>query len=443
MAVADDVVVFGLTGAFGSGCTTMADALHDKLEFHKIKISDLITEAWRDANEAEGQRGLLLPPRGALQDLGDHFRRVTTHSYWVRKAVEEAEQDDIDVHNLVLDGIRNPGEIEWLRDRFKEFFLIAIDAPPDMRWLRLQKTDAWKSRSRQEFDEVSARDIEAPEDWGQRVQQCVDLADYVITNDENLELPKARSVLFDRAQDLLKLAKGPSRRPSPDELYMQLAYSSAMASACLKRNVGAVIVEPDATRTVSVKSTLQKSGSPVGIGYNENPDWMEPCFVKYEACYRDLYRQDEFHALNPLVCPKCGTALKNLLWPYKCPNTDCGVSLLAVFFPDRAMTHCTAIHAEVRAIRSATTTDLSGCTLYATTFPCFLCAEEIIQAGINRLVYVEPYPDRRAEELLESHGVVVVRFGGVKSQAFNRFFGKWRAHAEEQYALPTGNTPTE
>ena len=38
----------------------------------------------------------------------------------------------------------------------------------------------------------------------------------------------------------------------------------------------------------------------------------------------------------------------------------------------------------------------SGAILYCTTFPCHNCAKHIIAAGIERVVYVEPYPKSRA-----------------------------------------------
>jgi deoxycytidylate deaminase len=104
-------------------------------------------------------------------------------------------------------------------------------------------------------------------------------------------------------------------------------------------------------------------------------------------------------------------------------------------FPERAMTRCTAIHAEVRAILNAGGEDLGGCHMYATTMPCFLCAEQILQAGITRVVYFEPYPDTDAEVLLREHGVIVTRFEGVKSLAFTRFFGNWRQQAEKEMAM--------
>lgn len=40
-----------------------------------------------------------------------------------------------------------------------------------------------------------------------------------------------------------------------------------------------------------------------------------------------------------------------------------------------------------------------GCTLYTTTFPCHLCAHHIIAAGIEKVVYIEPYEKSLATEL--------------------------------------------
>jgi guanine deaminase len=51
-------------------------------------------------------------------------------------------------------------------------------------------------------------------------------------------------------------------------------------------------------------------------------------------------------------------------------------------------------HAEVNAIRQAAqalgTHDLSGCTLYATGYPCPMCLAAIIWAGIGKVYYANP-----------------------------------------------------
>ena len=45
-------------------------------------------------------------------------------------------------------------------------------------------------------------------------------------------------------------------------------------------------------------------------------------------------------------------------------------------------------HAELNAILNCNT-DLHGCTLYVTLFPCNECAKAIIQSGIRRVVYLD------------------------------------------------------
>ncbi len=45
-------------------------------------------------------------------------------------------------------------------------------------------------------------------------------------------------------------------------------------------------------------------------------------------------------------------------------------------------------HAELNAILNCNT-DLHGCTLYVTLFPCNECAKAIIQSGIKRVVYLD------------------------------------------------------
>ena len=63
---------------------------------------------------------------------------------------------------------------------------------------------------------------------------------------------------------------------------------------------------------------------------------------------------------------------------------------------------CYAIHAEQNAVIQAAVHGVSveGGTLYCTNQPCVVCTKILINAGIERIVYKEPYPDKLAEEML-------------------------------------------
>ena len=86
---------------------------------------------------------------------------------------------------------------------------------------------------------------------------------------------------------------------------------------------------------------------------------------------------------------------------------------------------CRALHAEENAILG-----LSGVVkprkgelvLYTTTFPCNLCANKIIAAGIKTVYYAEPYTMKEAKELLVKIGVDIKKFEGIKSIAYFRLY---------------------
>lgn len=75
------------------------------------------------------------------------------------------------------------------------------------------------------------------------------------------------------------------------------------------------------------------------------------------------------------------------------------------------------LHAEANAItklacRGGMGSD--GATLYTTTQPCMECSKLIIQAGIKRVVYCEPYHDMSGVELLRKAGIDVERIESVE-----------------------------
>lgn len=59
------------------------------------------------------------------------------------------------------------------------------------------------------------------------------------------------------------------------------------------------------------------------------------------------------------------------------------------------------VHAEMAALIDAARRGVAvkGHSMYVTTFPCHNCAKHIIAAGVQRVVYLEPYPKSRALDL--------------------------------------------
>lgn len=396
--------VIGLTGAFGTGCTTAAKYLRDEMDFRMVKLSTPI----RNAAEAED---LESPTREDLQRLGDTIRESDGVSALVDRALTEIA-DPEEVELLVVDGIRNVGEIQRLRERFGHAFtLFGVVSSTEERWARIgsaQYKEVGLDRDQFFADDFRDQDEDMPH--GQQVVRCVDQADVLLGNSGTL--PEFHA----KVREYAELAIGSDRRPpTDDERYMHMAFSASHGSQCLKRNVGAVIVSQD--------------GNVIAAGYNENPVGTNPCVHEPEygnRCYRDVLRDEHFETLadSGMSCPECTEGIPPIKGPpWRCPN--CDADLGAIFFPDRAMNWCTAIHAEVWAVLVAGDRAKGG-ALYTTTFPCFQCAEKISQAGIDGVCFTEAYPDLRSADRLVLAGIEVRQFEGVRSSAFERVFGAMR-----------------
>lgn len=83
------------------------------------------------------------------------------------------------------------------------------------------------------------------------------------------------------------------------------------------------------------------------------------------------------------------------------------------------------MHAEEAAILQAAklgSSSLKGTVLYTTTFPCLLCCKSIINAGIAKIVYREPYPMDQSVKMLKNCGVELEKYEGVSAWAFDKMF---------------------
>lgn len=403
--------VIGLTGPVGSGTTTVADALKQN-GFKSVSLSSPI--------KAELFSRERIPPgtpliesavpgfRRKLQAIGDEGR-CDDPAYWLKAAIETvADEHD----GLVIDSVRNLGEVAALRQAFSMFFLIAVCASPEVRWNRV-KNDY--DNNQRLFKEDDKRDSGEGTPYGQQVEKCVLDADYVLINDQNAGSSERRpTILYEKLKPDIELMQaigqpptGYRRPPTKMEIHMATAYAQSHASECLKRHVGAVIVD--------------ENEFALSVGFNENPLGMQPCRTKYRFCFKDSNMETKLEQINRINCPKCGTDTA-LSKPWKCENVDCESDLKSLFFPSRNMELCTAIHAEERAIRSLAGRSAKGGTIYTTTFPCFQCARYIVDAELKRVVFVEAYPIEESLEFLKQQDVLVEPFSGFKARAFNLVF---------------------
>ena len=417
MSTQESRLVVGLTGSFGSGCTTLGKALHE-MGFELFSFSNIVKKEWENKNPEKSAEKHA--KRSELQDIGNELREKHGDYHLVLETIKEAKKEIEQQCPLVFDSIRHTAEIKALRQQFGGFVLIAVDCPIKDRWERVRTKYHSLRLDREEFYIDDSRDKnEAEIPFGQQVELCLDEADILIDNEKEFHEAEVVQKFKGKIKSYLKLIDGTSlRRPTLLESFMSTAYTASLMSGCIKRQVGAVIVD-------------EKNNAVLSTGYNENPYPFKSCIEEHTKCPKDLYKEKYFKRLKDanVQCPSCSKLIGDISSTYKC---ECGFDLDKFFIPDRAVSQCTALHAEQRALMSVGGREMEGATLYTTTFPCLKCANMIIQSKIARVVYVSPYPDQNAAKALYQAGILTQRFEGVKARAYSRLFGVWRKEKEEQ-----------
>lgn len=379
-----DKTIIGLTGPFGSGCTYIAHNFFEAAGYNYISLSDIL----RDMGEEVASL-----TRTELQNFGNQLRKENGPGILAEKALEKIK--DGAEKKWVIDSIRNTHEIELLKKATGTFFLLATWADQDVRWKRVESR---YKRNRVEFEQDDARDSREDIENGQQVSLCYQMADMIIANNKHIvnsgtddyreleQCVKKFIGLVEKTRDFV---------PTEQETLMSMAYANSLRSSCSQRKVGALIID--------------EYGNVVSSGFNEVPLYERPCKNTYGMCYRKYLRNQFSDELTNIIDDST--------------TKEAVVAKVKKHF--KGLDYCRALHAEENAIvnmaRVGSGKDLNSATLYTTTYPCNLCANKIVQVGIRRLVYFEPYPQNEAKAILQAHQVEQIPFEGVTFNGYFRF----------------------
>ncbi len=171
--------VIGLTGTLSSGKEVVREILEKNTNSYSVVLSSLLKE---DILKKQG----IKITREIRQNLGNELRKQYGTDVLVKIAVSFMQKKDF----LIIDGIRNPGEVDFLRESFGDSFkLIAVDAPQQIRFERMsQRKREGDPATWDDFVKLDERDQGKDEpEYGQQVRKCVEMADMVLQNDGSLE----------------------------------------------------------------------------------------------------------------------------------------------------------------------------------------------------------------------------------------------------------------
>lgn len=185
--------IIGLVGSIASGKGVVADYLINTYGYTSFSLSTIIHEEIK-------KKGITQFTRTTLQDIGDTLRKKEGDAVLAKQAIESLKvfrsespkstvpRSSFQVQKIIIEGIRNPGEVVYLRT-IPGFILIAVDAAAKVRFKRiLERGKPWDPKDWNSFLMVDGRDSEDPDNKnGQHVQACIKMADVTIENNGSRE----------------------------------------------------------------------------------------------------------------------------------------------------------------------------------------------------------------------------------------------------------------
>lgn len=166
--------LIGLTGTNGSGKGEVA-AYFQKKGYAYFSLSDLLREELQKRGEQVTRDNLIR--------IGNELRRNFGHDVLARRVMEKVRKASLPA---VIDSIRHPAEVEYLRQQ-ASFILIAVDASPEIRFNRVRRRGRDESASSLEEFLAKEREEMAGKGEAQQLQNCLAMADFYVWNDGPLE----------------------------------------------------------------------------------------------------------------------------------------------------------------------------------------------------------------------------------------------------------------
>ena len=183
-------MIIGLTGKNASGKGEAANYLKTK-GFVYYSLSDVIRE--------EATKRGLGHSRGNLINLGNELRQKFGPKYLAEQINNKIKQQlkTSKSQNFVIDSIRSPFEAKELMKN-KEFMLVGVDAPIELRFKRLlERNRIGDAKTLEDFKKQEQRE-NLKSDTNQQLDETFKLSNKLIVNDGALE------DLYNQVEDLLK-----------------------------------------------------------------------------------------------------------------------------------------------------------------------------------------------------------------------------------------------
>jgi dCMP deaminase len=311
-------MIIGVAGPNGAGKGEVVTYLSER-SFYVLSLSDVIRDELARRGVGETRERMI--------EVGRELRARGGAGALAEALLGRLLPD----RNYAIDSIRHPAEVGVLRRHSRDFKLVWVDAPIELRFERMRgRARSGDPGTLEQMRVLEERERGSEDSAAQQLDAVRALADFTIENGGGL------AALHTAVRQIFRESLW-FERPSWDDYFMNIARVVASRSNCVKRKVAAV---------VTVDRRI------ISTGYNGTPRGTRNC--------------------NDGGCPRC-----NDLAP-----------------GGTALAECLCSHGEENAITQAAYhgVSLRGGTIYTTFSPCLQCTKLIINAGLAEVVYDASYP---------------------------------------------------
>ncbi|MFA5770630.1 MAG: hypothetical protein WC894_04015 [Patescibacteria group bacterium] len=172
--------IVGVVGQIASGKGILVNYLTNHFAFSSFSLSSIVHDELK-------KKGVKKFTRQTLQDVGDELRRGYGDRVLAQRTLEVINEQK--KGRIIVEGIRNPGEIEFLKKNSDNFILIGISVNRKLRFERLlARGKEWDPKTYEDFLKVDRRDIGVGQNKsGQQVAKCLTYSDYVLSNNKDVK----------------------------------------------------------------------------------------------------------------------------------------------------------------------------------------------------------------------------------------------------------------
>lgn len=408
--ITSNELIIGLVGAVGSSLTPLTNITKSlleekfKYEVEVIKVSkNILAKHFPEGHSFNNTFERI----SQFMDKGNELR-FEDHDFialQVTKEIHQRRQEWAKINSgkntnqrrvvYIVDSLKHEDEIKALRQIYTNgFFQLSLY---ESKTARINSLVHEHGISEDKATQLIERDEGEKNAYGQHTREAFHLADYFLKFDSNHNELKEACFRF-----LSIVFQNPYITPTFNEFATYMSFTASVRSADLSRQVGAVVAKDKNILAIGSNDVPKFKGGTYWPYFDESTGRVEDFENGRDFKVGEDANTKEKNKIINEVLESITAVIEKSVDSERVQNITTEIESALKNSKIKDITeYGRVVHAEMDALLSCSRTNIStlGATLFVTTFPCHNCAKHILAAGIEKVIFVEPYPKSKAIDM--------------------------------------------